>query len=43
LVRAELARRLPALAQRILVLAAASLTHRMVKTLLASCNGLGVL
>ena len=39
LVRAELARRLPALAQRIRVLAAASLTHRRVKTLLASCNG----
>ena len=38
-VRAELARRLPALAQRIRVLAAASLTHRRVKTLLASCNG----
>ena len=31
--------RLPALAQRIRVLAAASLTHRRVKTLLASCNG----
>ena len=43
LVRAELARRLPALAQRIRVLAVASLTHRMVKTLLASCNGLKVL
>ena len=39
LVRAELARRLPALAQRIRVLAAASLTQRRVKTLLASCNG----
>ena len=38
-VRAELARRLPALAQRIRVLAAAGLTHRRVKTLLASCNG----
>ena len=38
-VRAALARRLPALAQRIRVLAAASLTHRRVKTLLASCNG----
>ena len=37
--RAELARRLPALAQCIRVLAAASLTHRRVKTLLASCNG----
>ena len=37
--RAELARRLPALAQCIRVLAAAGLTHRRVKTLLASCNG----
>ena len=43
LVRAELTRRPPALAQRIRVLAAASLTHRIVKTLLASCNGLRVL
>ena len=38
-VRPELARRLPALAQRIWVQAAASLTHRTVTTLLASCNG----
>ena len=38
-VRAELARRLPALAQRIRVLAAARLTHRRVQTLPASCNG----
>ena len=39
LVRAELARRPPALARRIRAQAAASLGHRAAATLLVSCNG----